>query len=249
MPEVSLEVRAGVAVITIDHSEARNALTPELADRLVSACDEIDGRADVGAAVVRGAAGTFCSGADTRRWTADIDWAGDEGQHLISAVYRAFLRVGALEVPTIAAVRGAAVGAGLNLMLACDARIVAEDARLIAGFLRIGLHPGGGFFTLFARLAGREAAAVVALFNEQLSGSEAVERGLAWQALPDADVEARAVELATAAASDPPLARSAVGTMRAELGPPPVSWEAALAMERGLQTWSMRRRMAARRQT
>jgi enoyl-CoA hydratase len=245
MPDVSLDVDAGVAVITIDHAEARNALTPELAARLASVCDEVDARADIGAAVVRGAAGTFCSGADTRRWSADIDWAGDEGQDLLSAIYRAFVRVGALEVPTVAAVRGAAVGAGLNLMLACDARVVAEDAQLIAGFLRIGLHPGGGFFSLFARLAGREAAAGLALFGEQLDGRQAVERGVAWQALPDPDVESRAMELATRAARDPTLARRAVGTMRAELGPPPVSWEAAVAMERGVQTWSMRRRFSA----
>lgn len=244
MPDVTLAVEDGVALVTIDNPEARNGLTPELAARLVAICEEIDGRAEVGAAVVRGAGGTFCSGADTRRWSAEIDWAGDEGYELLSAVYRGFRRVGTLAVPTIAAVRGAAVGAGMNLMLACDARVLAQDAKLIAGFLRIGLHPGGGFFTLLNRVAGREATAALGLFGEQLTGAEAAARGLAWEAVPDDAVDARAQELAARAARDPLLARRALASFRAEVGPPAVPWEAALEMERGVQVWSMQRRFS-----
>jgi enoyl-CoA hydratase len=242
MPEVTLETDGGVAIITIDTAEARNGLTPEMARQLTAASDEIGARGEIGCAVVRGAGATFCSGADTRRWSADIDWAGDEGYDLLSVIYEGFRRVGSLPVPAIAAVRGAAVGAGLNLMLACDARIVADDARLIAGFLRIGLHPGGGFFSLLGRLGGRETAAAVGLLGEQLTGAQAADRGLAWEAVPDAEVEGRALELAGRAAKDPLLTRRALATMRDELGPPAVSWDAALAMERGVQTWSMRRR-------
>ncbi|MBS1885723.1 MAG: enoyl-CoA hydratase/isomerase family protein [Actinobacteria bacterium] len=231
-------------LVTIENAEVKNGLTPEMAARLVAVCEEIDGREDLGAAVIRGAGGTFCSGADTRRWGADIDWAGDEGFELLSAVYRGFMRVGSLEVPTIAAVRGAAVGAGMNLMLACDARIVAADARLVAGFLRIGLHPGGGFFSLLGRLGGREATAALGLFGAELTGAEAVSRGIAWEDVADAEVEGRALELAAFAARDPLLARRALASLRTELGPPAVPWKAALEMERGVQTWSMRRRFA-----
>lgn len=242
MPDVTLDIDGAVAVITIDNPEVRNGLTPGLADTLVKHCDEIDARDDIGAAVVRGAQGTFCSGADTRSWSADVDWAGDEGYALLSGVYRAFTRVGTLAVPTIAAVRGAAVGAGLNLMLACDGRVVADDAKIVAGFLRIGLHPGGGFFTLMGRVAGRETTAMLGLFGRQLSGAEAVERGLAWESAADGEVEGRALDYAATAARDPLLARRAVRTLRGELGPPATPWESALEMERGVQTWSMRRK-------
>ena len=83
------------------------------------------------------------------------DPAEDRRYTSLGGIYRAFTRVGQMQVPTIAAVRGAAVGAGINLMLATDLRIVADDARLISGFLRIGLHPGGGHFGLLAGRAWR----------------------------------------------------------------------------------------------
>jgi enoyl-CoA hydratase len=231
-----------VAVITIENAEVKNGLTPQIASMLSEVCDEIDGNAEIGAAVIRGASGTFCSGADTRVWTADIDWAGDEGSRLLSGIYDAFLRVGRLEVPSVAAVRGAAVGAGVNLMLSCDGRIVADGARILAGFLRIGLHPGGGFFTLAGRLVGRETTAALGLFGQELRGEQAVQRGLALEAVPDGDVEGRAIELAGVVARDPELSRRAIGVFRRELGPPAASWAAAVEMERGVQLWSMQRR-------
>jgi enoyl-CoA hydratase len=147
-------------------------------------------------------------------------------------------------VPTIAAVRGAAVGAGINLMLAADLRIVADDARLISGFLRIGLHPGGGHFGLLAGRAGAEAAAAAGLFGEEISGLRAVQLGLAWEALPSEHVDERAAELARRPARDPQLARKATASLRIELGPPRLPWAAALEVERGAQLWSLRRRAA-----
>ena len=220
MPEVTLEREGSVALITLENEEVKNGLSPELASRLSEVCDEVDDDLQLGAAVMRGADGTFCSGADTRAWTSQVDWAGDQGHELLSGVYEAFLRVGRLKVPTVAAVRGAAVGAGVNLMLSCDLRIVAENARLIAGFLRIGLHPGGGFFTLASRASGREATAGIGLFGQQLVGREIVDRGFAWEALPDEEVEGRALEIAAEAARDPQLVRRAVSVYRRELGHP-----------------------------
>jgi enoyl-CoA hydratase len=173
------------------------------------------------------------------------DQAEDKTYKELGAVYTAFRRVGELKVPTIAAVRGSAVGAGINLALATDLRIVAEDARLMAGFLRIGLHPGGGYFTLSTRTAGREATAAMGLFDEQIDGVRAALIGLAWKAVPDEQVEEVALELAARAAKDPELAREAVRSFRTEAGPPGIGWEAALHFERGTQMWSQRRREIA----
>lgn len=137
---------------------------------------------------------------------------------------------------------GAAVGAGINLMLATDPRIVARDARLLAGFLRIGLHPGGGFFTLAARTAGREATAAMGLLGEEIDGTRAAEIGLAWRAVDDADVEDDALALAAVPARDPDLAREAARSFRTETGPPGLAWDAAVEFERATQMWSQRRR-------
>jgi enoyl-CoA hydratase len=127
------------------------------------------------------------------------------------------------------------------MLLAADLRVVARDARLICGFLKRGIHPGGGHFVLLSRLVGREAAAAMALFGEELDGARAVALGLAWETVDDAAVEDRARELAARVAADPALARVAAANFRKETGPPHVSWEIATQFERPAQMWSMRR--------
>src|SRR4051794_3443246 len=77
----------------------------------------------------------------------------------------------------------------MNMPLAADLRIVANDARLLRGFLKRGMHTGGGHFVILSRLIGREAGAAMALFGEEISGSHAVELGLAWESLDEASVE------------------------------------------------------------
>lgn len=242
MSSIGLHVTDGVAVLTISAPEVRNALTPELAGELSDRCDDIDADAAVGAAVIRGDGGTFCSGADRRRWVVGADQAEDHTYTENGLIYDAFVRVGALAVPTVAAVRGAAVGAGINLMLATDLRVVATDARILAGFLRIGLHPGGGFFTIAHRTAGREATAALGLFSEEIDGTRAAQIGLAWRAVEDADVDQVAFDLAARPARDPALAREAVRSFRTETGPPGTDWSTAVHFERATQMWSQRRR-------
>jgi enoyl-CoA hydratase len=158
----------------------------------------------------------------------------------MSTIYDSFYRLGQVKVPTVAAVRGSAVGAGMNLLLAADLRIVARDARLLCGFLKRGMHPGGGHFVLLSRLIGREAAAAMALFGAELNGARAVEVGLAWETVDDAAVENLALELAARVAADPELARVTVQNFRRETATP-VSWEIATQFERPAQMWSMRR--------
>jgi enoyl-CoA hydratase len=242
---IDLEIADGVAFITLNAPATRNALNNELASQFVAACDEADRDRRVGAVIIKGAGGTFCSGAE-RGHLDEVgrDPAEESRYAALGGIYRAFTRVGQLEMPTVAAVRGAAVGAGINLMLATDLRIVAEDARLISGFLRIGLHPGGGHFGLLAGRAGAEAAAAAGIFGEEISGLRAAQLGLAWEALPSEQVEERAAELARRAARDPELARKATASLRTELGPPRLPWAAALEVERGAQLWSLRRRIS-----
>ncbi len=241
---ISYEAVDGVGLLTVDHPGVKNALTLEMAQQLTRRCDEIDRDPDIGCVVVRGGGGTFCSGADTRTWSGTYaEPTSDQAYDETDLMYGSFVRVGQLRVPTISAVRGAAVGAGLNLALATDLRIVAHDARLMAGFLRAGIHPGGGFFTIASRLAGREATAAMALFSEELSGDRAVETGLAWKAVPDSDVEQTAMDLARRVATDPVLARRVVRSFRLETDGPQLPWAAALEVERGVQLWTQGRRL------
>ena len=243
MGEIFLEVRDHVALLTVDAPQARNGLTPAMGRQMAALCDEIDHNPELAVTVVRGAGGTFCSGADRGTLARGEASPAEDTQYKdIGAVYDAFVRVGRLQTATIAAVRGAAVGAGLNLMLATDLRVVATDARIIAGFLRIGIHPGGGFFTLASRQGGREAAAALGLFGEEVDGRRAVELGLAWTHVPDDEVEPTALRLAGQAADDPELTRAAVRSFRTETGPPAVAWEVALGYERPTQMWSLQRR-------
>jgi enoyl-CoA hydratase len=240
--EIELSIEGHVAVITMAAHDRRNALTPEMAEDLVAACNEADWDADVGAVVVTGGP-YFCAGAhrDTLAG-AGSDPLGEPAYSNLSVVYRAFVRVGELEAPTIAAIRGGAVGAGINLAFATDLRIVAEDARLMAGFSRISLHPGGGFFVLSGRTAGRETTAALGLFGEEITGRGAADLGIAWEALPDGEVEERAKELAARAGADPELSRRTTKSFRQELGPPLVQWPIALDAERAAQMWSLRRK-------
>src|SRR5262245_42903217 len=129
--EISVERRpGGVVLLTLNAPDRRNALTVEMAEELVAACEALDADREVGAVVVRGEGGFFCAGGDR----ATLEAAGrDPADPVVyaglGAVYRSFARVGELEPPTVAAVRGGAVGAGLNLMLATDLRIVAPTRR------------------------------------------------------------------------------------------------------------------------
>ena len=241
--EIRVERRDGVATLTLNAPERRNALTVAMAEALVAACEEIDADPAVGAVVVRGEGGFFCAGGD-RATLADAgrDPALPEAFAGMTTIYRSFARVGELEPPTIAAVTGGAVGAGLNLALATDLRVVADDAKLISGFIPIGLHPGGGHSALLGRAGARETASALELFGERLTGAQAVERGLAWRAVPAGDVDETAVALASVPAQDPELARRTAATLRTALGPPSIPWPAALEMERASQMWSMRRK-------
>jgi enoyl-CoA hydratase/carnithine racemase len=212
-----------------------------MADELIATFDEVDARPEVGAVVVRAVGKSFCAGGDIQTLTdAGKDPAAEPAYDGMSRIYESFYRLGQVKAPTIAAVRGSAVGAGMNMLLATDLRIIARDARLLCGFLKRGLHPGGGHFVILSRLIGREAAAAMALFGEEINGERAVDLGLAWESVDDAAVEDRALELAARVAADPALARVAVGNFRKETVTP-VSWEIATQFERPSQMWSMRR--------
>ena len=243
MSDVVLDKRRdGVAILTLSAPARRNALTGAMADTILQVCDDIDNDPSVGAVVVQAEGPTFCAGAH-RAVLAEVakDPAADNAYQTLDRIYQSFLRITRLLPPTVAAVRGAAVGAGLNLALSTDLRIVADDAKLVSGFIPLGAHPGGGHFTLLIRSAGREAAAAVGLFGDSLTGVQAAGSGMAWRSVPSDDVETLALQLAATVAADPVLARRTARSFRLEANSIGMALEAAVQAEQSVQMWSFRR--------
>lgn len=235
-------VDAGIATVTLDHPERRNALDATLAAEFIQTCDRLEQDPAVGAILLRGAGGYFCSGGDRGELTAATRAPlSDENMDRIGMIYEAFFRFGHIGVPTVAAIRGGAVGAGLNLALAADARIVAADARLVPGFSRLGYHPGGGHLQLLARAAGPDAAAAMGMMGATIDGRRAAEIGMAWEACADDQVEDRARDLLAPIAADPALARKVKSSYLLETRTPGTDWRGALQAERVAQLWSFAR--------
>jgi enoyl-CoA hydratase len=235
----------GVAIITLDAPRRRNSITLSLARDLVAACDALNGDLSIGATVIRAAGPVFCSGAD-RALLARVgsDPSSEDNVRDLMTIYSSFTSVANLAMPTIAAVPGAALGAGLNLALSADLCLVTKETRLLSGFLPLGVHPGGGHFTLVSRRASPQIAAAMALFGQEFVGDEAVTAGLAFEACPAAQLDARALELAAVAAADPALSRQALDSFRAQTGLPQAQ-ATGTRIELAAQMWSFARRRPA----
>ena len=194
---VDVDTDRRVATLTLDAPERRNSLTLPMVAEIAAAVDELEARPDLGALVVTGAAPAFCAG-------ADLGHLGDSREAGLRDIYEGFLRIGRSSLPTVAAVNGAAVGAGMNLALCCDVRLAAERARFDTRFLQLGLHPGGGHTWMLQRIVGPQAARAMVVFGEVLDGRAAERVGLVWRCVPDDELLGAAVDLAAAAASAPP---------------------------------------------
>ncbi|MCX6462560.1 MAG: enoyl-CoA hydratase [Pseudonocardiales bacterium] len=191
---VHSETVEGVAVLTLSYPARRNALNLELSRLLADAVAAAVADEGVGAVVVTGEDPAFCAGGDLAE-LAEADTA------TLHAVYGGFLAVAACPLPTIAAVNGAAVGAGLNLALAADVRLAGPHARFDTRFLPLGIHPGGGYTWMVQRALGPQGAAAMTLFGEVVDAAEAERIGLVHRAVDD--VRAAAVEMAARAAANP----------------------------------------------
>ncbi len=236
MALVRTDIHGRVAVVTLDDPARRNALTGRMVEEMVATFDAIEANDDVGAVVVTGEPPAFCAGADLGDLGNTGTGAAASRAGLLS-IYEGFLRVGRCELPTIAAVNGAAVGAGMNLALVCDVRLAAERAKFDTRFLQIGLHPGGGHTWMFRRVAGPQAAAAAILFGEVLSGTEAERAGLVWRCVRDDGLVPAAVEMAERAASAPRELLKRTKATLAEMATV-ASHEEAVQRELDPQVWS-----------
>jgi enoyl-CoA hydratase len=174
-------------LIKLNDPNRRNVLSPALCRGLSAAVAEANADDEVKAIVITGAETAFCAGADLD----DLQAAAVGATDALHAVYQSFMDVANSALPTIAAVNGAAVGAGMNLALACDIRMASENASFDTRFLKIGLHPGGGHGWMLLRAVGWAEAARLLLLGEPVKAAEARDIGLVQKVVaPDRLVDA-----------------------------------------------------------
>lgn len=206
-----------VATLTLDRPPV-NSVSVDLVRDLADVLEDL-GEDGVTRAVVLAASGkVFCAGADLTRRADEIGIAAHADAHGTSPLYDQAVRLFATQLPVVAAIQGAAVGAGLGLALVADFRIAAPQARFAANFVKLGFHPGFGLTYTLPRLIGRNRAELMLLTGARVDAQEARRIGLVNEVVPGEDLLAAAQALAASIAENAPLAvRATRKTLRADL--------------------------------
>lgn len=194
---ILVENRDRVAIITLNDPDRRNTVTSEMNDAMIEAVAAAEADDGIGAIVITGAGTAFCAGAHLD------DLLGAENEGELSDIYRGFLAVAHSSLPTIAAVNGAAVGAGMNLALAADMILAGESARFDSRFHQIAIHSGGGHTWRLANITDLQTAKAMVIFGERLKGPEAAAAGIAYKCVPDDELLDVAISYASTAAAAP----------------------------------------------
>jgi enoyl-CoA hydratase len=206
MNELSVDRKDdGVVLITLNRPDMRNAMTDTMTAEWRETMTGLATDRDARCLIVTGAGTAFSSG-------GDLSWIGERGAEAVPplrermlAFYRTWLMITELEIPTVAAVNGPAVGAGLCVALACDLVYAADDAKLLAPFTSLGLHPGMAATYLLPRRAPGLAREML-LAGRTVSGKEAADKGLVNQSFPKNDLMSEVTGIATKIAQNAPIA-------------------------------------------
>ncbi len=232
MTLVLCETQNGVATVTLNAPEVRNAVSLQMNQQLNKTWDRLENDTSVAAVVLTGAAPAFSAGANL-----DELLAANTPESL-SAIYSGFLRVAHSPLPTIAAVNGAAVGAGMNFALACDLILAGHSAMFESRFLQIAAHPGGGHTWRLRNICNRQTAMAMVVFGERLDGQRAAQIGLAWKCVEDEALLAEAQRLASRTARAPRTLTMAMKQTITDMAAVTNSQE-AVARELEPQVWSI----------
>jgi enoyl-CoA hydratase len=220
-PHALIERRGHVLVVTMNRPHARNALTGPMMDLMRQAWDQVDADDSIRVAVLTGAGGAFCAGADLKAMTAAHpgDSFRDGGQDL--SVIESLLKGRRLTKPLIAAVEGPAIAGGTEILQATDIRIAGQSARFGVSEARWGLFPLGGSAVRLVRQIPYTIAVDLLLTGRHISAAQAQQIGLIGEVVPDGQALARALEIAEMIAANGPLAVQAIlRTIRATEGMP-----------------------------
>lgn len=200
---VDVESRNGVAIVTLNRPETKNAITQDMRRQLWEAFEGIALDNEVRAVILTGAGGNFCSGMDV----GNMGQGGINGSldrmHTLHRISRAIYH---LKKPTIAAVPGVCVGVGWAYALCCDIVLASERAKFAQIFRNIGLSPDGGSVWLLRQQVGAMRAKEIAYSGRMVRADEAVQLGLALEKTAEDGLMDRAMELATSLAGGPTVA-------------------------------------------
>ena len=232
---VQLEQKGPLAVIRLNRPEARNALSPAMVAELGNAIKSCRG-GDTRAVLLTGTDGAFCSGADVRDFTQQLDDGGQEGlsdhlRDLADTLHRdVVMGIRRLEKPVVAAINGVAAGAGFSLALACDIRVASSDARFLLAYANIGCTADGGSTYMLPRIVGQGRAMEIYLARQPIGAQYALELGLVSQVFEAGHFERHAMETADRLAQGP---TRAYGRVKALFDG---SWDSDLATQLEAET-------------
>jgi 2-(1,2-epoxy-1,2-dihydrophenyl)acetyl-CoA isomerase len=205
---IRLDIDDGVATLTLNRPDNRNALSAEMSSAIVDAVEEVEAHDDARCLVVEGKEGTFCAGGDVNAMVelmsgaAELHEAVERIQH---ETHRAVQRVAEFHLPTIAKVDGVAYGAGANLAIAADITLASDDAKLSFGFRQVGLAIDSGTSYLLPRQVGVSKAKELVFTGEMLDADEAAELGL-FNHVYEEDFEEQAAAFVEPIADGPTVA-------------------------------------------
>ncbi|OLE20840.1 MAG: enoyl-CoA hydratase [Catenulispora sp. 13_1_20CM_3_70_7] len=219
----------GVVTVTLDDPDRRNAMTAPMTESWGRLMRDVAADSEARCLVVTGAGSAFCSGGDLGWIGAEPGAPVDRLRDKMLPFYRTWLSVRELSIPTVAAVNGAAVGAGACLALACDLRYAAGSAKFAVPFTRLGMHPGMAATWLLPEVAGIANARELLYTGRAVSGAEAVALGVYNRVFPDADFPHAVQRIAAEIAGTAPIAVKL--TKEALVGAGHESFEAALRWE------------------
>src|SRR3954453_15540153 len=196
----------GVALLTLDNPEMRNAMSDEMTAAWVAAIAELASDRSLRAVVVTGGGSAFCSGGNTSWIASEPDATVDQLRSRMLPFYRAWLSIRTLEVPTIAAVNGPAIGAGLCLALACDLRYAAAGSKLGVPFVRLGMHAGMGGTHLLPEVVGEAHARDLLLTGRVVDADEDLRLGLVSRGVETGSFPDEVLAIAAGIAATAPIA-------------------------------------------
>lgn len=196
----------GVVRLTLDNPDMRNAMSDEMTESWVRAIDDIAADESVRAVLVTGEGSAFCSGGNTGWISSEPDASVDHLRNRMVPFYRAWLSIRKLEVPTIAAVNGHAIGAGLCLALACDLRFAATGAKLGVPFVKLGMHAGMAGTYLLPNVVGEAHARDLLLTGRVVEAQEALRIGLVSRVIDHESFAEETLAIAADVAGNAPIA-------------------------------------------
>lgn len=207
---ILLTRREGVVRLTFNRPDSRNAMTPAMGEEVVRAVGEIRADTDARVLILSGSGTSFSSGGDLAMLAHDTGAVqSSEAPSMAGSprdFYARYLSIRSLPIPTIAAINGHAIGAGLCIALACDMRLAADDAKMGMTFTRLAIHPGMGGTYLLPRLVGTARACELFFTGRIFDAAEAERLGVVNRTVPRADFEAAVDQLAGEIAASGPVA-------------------------------------------